>query len=276
MATVCARPAPVHDHRTPSQLSINTSQTGSPRAVPHKHIPYCSPGPRPASSLLETPPASPPSPSQLINTTSLTYPPNGFEKVCNDPPVYSISAQKLSEALDHLATQPLPAAHQVFPWLHGLHQDNQVQLAFFTARKKALRRTPKCIRGITVVKAGGDLSHSKIKGAIAPEEILAPAHEGEGCAEFLECDPRDGFGVRNFQIQACKLATVSDIVVYRDDGTPKEDAERLANRIARAQTAWQKKTEGPFSGKLFNTFIVSGTFGLVTDAAPNHADFTRR
>jgi dual specificity MAP kinase phosphatase len=269
MATVCARPAPVIDQRAspvPAHLSINTSQSGTPRAVPHKHIPYCSPGPRPASRQLDTPPASPPSPSQLIETTSLTYPPLGFEKVSNDPPIYSISAQKLSKAVDHLATQPLPAAHQVFPWLHGLHAENQLQLAFFTARKKALRRTPKYIRGMTIVKAGGDLSHSKLKGAVAPEEILALApgpkdKKSEEMAEFLEHDPREGFSVRNFQIQAAKMATVSDIVVYRDEKTSKQEAERLAKQIARAQAAWQKKTDGlHFGGRLFNSFILSGKY----------------
>ncbi|KAK5118263.1 hypothetical protein LTR85_008243 [Meristemomyces frigidus] len=278
MATVCStRPGPLPEQRPPStttQLSINTSQTGTPRAVPHKHIPYCSPGPRPASSQLDTPPASPPSPSQLIETTSLTYPPHGFDKVSNDPPVYSITAEKLSQAVDHLATQPLPSAQQVFPWLHGLHAENQLQLAFFIARKKALRRRPKCIRGLTVVKAGGDLSHSKLKGAIAPEEILVPLQAAkdkktEDVSEFLEADPKDGFGVRNFQIQACKMATVSDIVVYRDSRTPKEEAERLAKRLARAQTAWQKKMDGlHFGGRLFNTFIVSDDYNAIETNQP--------
>lgn len=238
--------------------------------MPHKHIPYCSPGARPASRQLDTPPASPPSPSQLIETTSLTCPPHGFGKVSDDPPVYAITAKKLSQALNHLATQPLPSAQQVFPWLHGLHSENQLQLAFFIARKKALRRTPKCIRGLTIVKAGGDLSHSKLKGAVAPEEILMPLQagkdkKGEEMADFLETDPKDGFGVRNFQIQACKMATVSDIVVYRDERTPREEAERLAKRLARAQTAWQRKTDGlSFGGRLFNTFIVSGKCWLTS------------
>jgi dual specificity MAP kinase phosphatase len=151
----------------------------------------------------------------------------------------------------------------VFPWLHGLHAENQLQLAFFIARKKSLRRTPKCIRGLTVVKAGGDLSHSKIKGAIGPEELLKPCNgqKYKDCkdCDFLEVDPKDGFSVRNFQIQACKLATVSDIIVYGDNQTPREEVEQTARRIARAQGAWQKKTEGLHSGgRLFNTFLVKG------------------
>ena len=144
-----------------------------------------------------------------------------------------------------------------------MHADNHLQLAFFIARKKSLRRTPKCIRGLTIVKAGGDISHSKLKGAIAPEELLRPWQaskdkKGDEC-EFIDHDPRDGFSVRNFQIQACKMATVSDIVVYGDSQTPKSEVKELARRIARAQGAWQKKTEGQnCSGRLFNTFVLSG------------------
>jgi len=195
----------------------------------------------------------------------LTYPPNGFDKVIHDPPVYSISAATLSDAIHHLATQPLPSPQQVFPWLHGLHAENQLQLAFFLARKKASRRIPKCIRGLTIVKAGGDLTHSKLTGAIDPEEILlTPGRVGkdkkvDDAGEFLDIDPRDGFNVRNFQIQACKMATVSDVVVYGDDHTPRQEVEWLARRIARAQAAWQKKVDGSHAtSRLFNTFVLSG------------------
>lgn len=177
--------------------------------------------------------------------------------------MYSINADKLAQSLDYLATQPLPSPKQVFPWLHGLHAENQLQLAFFIARKKSLRRTPKCIRGITLVKAGSDLSHSRLKGAIGPDEILKPLQASRSKQsdepEFLDSDPKDGFSVRNFQIQACKMATVSDIVVYGDNQTPREDVVRLAKKISRAQAAWQKKTETSMTpGRLFNTFMLSG------------------
>lgn len=259
----------------PPTLSINTSTRGTPAAVPNKHIPLCSPGPQPASrqqqQQLETPPESPPSPTQVIETTSLLYPPEGYVKLTSDPPIYAISAEQLASSLNHLSTQPLPSPKQVFPWLHGLHADNQLQLAFFTARRKSLRRTPRCIRGITIVKAGGDLTHSKLKGAVAPEEILkCPSSKGspsssvkageDGAGEFLQIDPRDGFSVRNFQIQACKMATVSDIVVYGDGRTSRKEVERTAQRMARAQLAWQKRVEGHAVGEepLFNTFVVTG------------------
>ena len=106
-----------------------------------------------------------------------------------------------------MATQPLPHPEQVFPWMHGLHAENQIQLAFFASRRKSVRKVPRCLRGLSIVKTGGNLQTSKLKGAIAPDELLAPAPRDS--PTFIECDPKDGFSVRNFQIQACKLAMVS-------------------------------------------------------------------
>jgi dual specificity MAP kinase phosphatase len=257
MATVvCATTTVQSRDSTPPSLSINTSQR-KPAPVPNKHIPYCSPGPIPTHHR-SIHPSSP----QPDGTTSLTYPPNGYGKVFTDPTVYRITAAQLEQALDHLASQPLPSTKQVFPWLHGLHAENQLQLAFFIARKKSLRRTPKCIRGLSIVKAGGDLSHSKIKGAISPEELLKPCRSATdiNCSDcnFLDVDPKDGFSVRNFQIQACKMATVSDVVVYGDNQTSRKEVEMVARRISRAQVAWQKKLDVS-GGRLFNTFLVTGT-----------------
>jgi dual specificity MAP kinase phosphatase len=267
-ATLLARPSlATATATTPQpQLSINTTPRGTAAAVPNKHIPFCSPG-------VNTPPATPPPPtSHSIDTTTLTYPPNAYHSLSNDPALYSITAAQLSQAIHHLSAQPLPPPKQVFPWLHGLHSDNQLQLAFFTARKKSLRRTPTCIRSITVVKAGGDLSHCKIKGAIAPDELLKPGQSKEE-AEFLDPDPKDGFSVRNFQIQAGKLATVSDIIVYGDHHTPHADVERLAQRISRAQIAWQRRTEGGSAGRLFNTFVLSGKSTRVLTSGPRRFRF---
>lgn len=104
------------------------------------------------------------------------------------------------------------------------------------------------------------MSHSKLKGAVAPDEILKCYSGDEDTGDFLDIDPREGFSVRNFQIQACKMATVSDIVVYGDNNTPRAEVEDLAKRISRAQALWQRKVEGvPQQGeRSFNTFVVSG------------------
>jgi dual specificity MAP kinase phosphatase len=271
MTTLCAPPAPFST-RSPSpapSLSINTSVRGTPVPVPNKHLPICSPGPRPQSRQLATPPASPASSHPFQEHTSLLYPPEAYSKLSSRPPVYRISGDELNAAIHHIASQPLPDPKQVFPWLHGLHAENSLQLAFFIARKKSLRRTPRCIRSLTIVKANGELSHSRLKGAIAPEEALMALRNGEELAQFLDLDPKDGFSVRNFHIQAAKMATVSDIVVYRDSKTSLEDVKKLADRISRAQRAWrEREKEAGVERPLFSTFVLEGKHGRLDDNSP--------
>ena len=161
----------------------------------------------------------------------------------------------------------MPDPQQVFPWLHGLHVENHVQLAFFTARKRALRRTPSCLRGITIIKAGGDLSHSKIKGAVAPEEVLSLGDD-EKC-DFHDCDPREGFSVRNFQIQAAKFAKISDIVIYGDRTTSPRVIRALADQVAKIQLKWKKDID--VSGEpvqTFNTFVLTVPFHELENKCP--------
>lgn len=77
-------------------------------------------------------------------------------------------------------------------------------------------------------------------------------------ATFLEVDPRDGFSVRNFHIQATKMAMVSDIVVYGDDNAKKDDLDNLAKRVAVAQRTWRvKNNSSEENAPIFNTFIMS-------------------
>ena len=172
----------------------------------------------------------------------------------NGSTIYSIDAAGVVAALDHLARQPLPESSQVFPWLHGLHPHNHIQQAFFVARRRTLRKTPKCLRSITIVKAGGDLSCSRLKGSIAPDEFL---HCGI-TAEFKEVDPREGFSVRNFQIQAAKIAMLSDIIVYGED---EDDVRKLALDVALAQQSWRDMHERQgHQLPHFNTFLCTSPF----------------
>ena len=225
--------------------------------IPNKHLPFCPAGPLPeASQQNPTPPASPPTKSETLQTFSLLHPADTYLKVLNRPPVYSIDASTLAAATKELAGQLLPDPKLAFPWLHGLHVENQVQLAFFIARRRSLRNTPKCFRGITIVKAGQDLSRSKLKGAVSEDEVLNSGQGRNAC--FLDVDPRDGFSVRNFQIQVAKMATVSDIVVYAEDRTREKEMLELAERIAFAQNTWRvKNSTGELDAPIFNTFILS-------------------
>jgi dual specificity MAP kinase phosphatase len=93
-----------------------------------------------------------------------------------------------------------------------------------------------------------------LKGAIAPEEFM---HCGP-TAEFKEIDPRDGFSVRNFQIQAAKVAMVSDVIVYGED---EVEVRKLAWDVASAQHAW-RGTHERMGHELprYNTFICTTPF----------------
>lgn len=114
------------------------------------------------------------------------------------------------------------------------------------------------------MKTGGSLTSSKLKGAIAPDELLA---QGPDQNLFLECDPKDGFSVRNFQIQACKLAMVSDIIVYGDEKTSPTDTITLAKRISKAQR--QYETRNGLARCSFNTFILNDSFSHVQENYPD-------
>jgi dual specificity MAP kinase phosphatase len=256
MATIAmARPAPPHRSTSPfrSLENINSS-AACPIPIPNKHLPVCPPGPSPAEKP-DTPPASPPWKNADVQSQSLLYPPDNYTKItANGHNIFTIDAEGIVAALDHLATQPLPDSSQVFPWLHGLHPHNHIQQAFFVARRRTLRKTPKCLRGITIVKAGGDLSCSRLKGAIAPEEFM----QCGGKAEFIEIDPREGFSVRNFQIQTGKIAMLSDIVIYGHD---EAEVRSLALDVASAQQAWRDTHEKQgHEVPHFNTFVCTSPF----------------
>ena len=250
------RQYPTPPPQAPS-LSLHTSDLEH-GTIPNKHIPYCSPGPAPHyHNAPATPPASPPTPQPELRITSVLYPPDAHPKVSASPPVYVIEPATLATAMHQLASQELPDPKYVFPWLHGLHPENQIQLAFFTSRKRALRSPPKCYRGLTVVKVGGDMTTCKIKGAMSPEEVLS---SDPACDDtFLEVDPREGFSVRNFQIQSTKIATVSDIVVYRDEDASDKELFNLAKRFSKAQNTWRvKSSNGEQELPGFHVFVVSG------------------
>ncbi|KAI1381421.1 hypothetical protein F4677DRAFT_125836 [Hypoxylon crocopeplum] len=267
--TTVALPRPVPPHRSSSGLvslaspiaieTINSQQvsSASPAPVPNKHIPVCPTGPAPVREP-NTPPPSPGSEDEQLR--SLLYPPDKFERLESGTlSMYEISPADVAAALDHLSRQPLPDPAQVFPWFHGLHPSNHIQQTFFMTRSKAVRQIPSCLRGISVVKADGELSFARLKGAIAPNEFLQPCSDGE----FIEVDPKEGFSVRNFQIQAAKTAITSDIIVYGDD---EGIVRKLGWEIASAQAKWRKKHE---SIPRYNTFICVSPF---TEFEKNHGE----
>lgn len=101
------------------------------------------------------------------------------------------------------------------------------------------------------------MSFSKLKGACAPHDILPIDPQISG---FIQSDPPTGYGIRNFQIQVAKFATVSDIVVYGDELSTTEEIMGCAKRIANAQKHFRDlKSKGDKKGMLpeYNTFVVT-------------------
>ncbi|KAK3314712.1 hypothetical protein B0H66DRAFT_319543 [Apodospora peruviana] len=266
MATI-ALPRPIAPHRSSTNLgslsstmtleAINAQPpcpTPAPAPVPNKHIPVCPPGPVPHDQP-NTPPPSPGKDEDQM-PQSLLFPPDKYNRLeTGHLSLYKIDAAEVAAALEYLAGQPLPDPSQVFPWFHGLHPNNQMQQGYFISRKRALRRTPCCLRGITLVKADGDLNTSRLKGAISPGEFL---QQGGAAAEFIDIDPKEGFSVRNFQIQAAKAAMTSDIIVYGDDEVA---VRKLGWDIVAAQQRWRDRHEVQ-RHKLptYNTFICVSPF----------------
>lgn len=252
-------------HPLSSILSLDNINTAvaCPIPIPNKHLPVCPPGPAPVEKP-QTPPQSPPSKDASLTPRSLLHPPDNYTRLSwGKNPIYRIDAAGVAAALDHLARQPLPDPSQVFPWFHGLHPSNHIQLAFFIARRRNLRKIPMCWRGITVVKAGGDLSCSRLKGALAPDEFLLQTSTGPA---FRDVDPKEGFSVRNFQIQAAKSAALSDILVYGDD---EVEVQNLAMEVAAAQHAWREfHEEKGLELPRYNTFACTSPFSEFEERYP--------
>ncbi|RMZ74748.1 hypothetical protein DV737_g5773, partial [Chaetothyriales sp. CBS 132003] len=272
MATVVVQQQPALRQTTPPPLNpaltLQSSRSNTP--VPNKHLPFCPPGPIPSASQRITPPNSPPTRAAAsAKPHSLLHLPHHYPKLLNAPPIYGIDAKTLSDVLDHNAAQPLPPPSAVFPWLHGLHPDNHIQLSFFVPRRKSLRRVPKQIRAITIIKAGGDLSRARIKGAVAPDEVLSLSdHTGPG---FLDCDPRTGFSVRNFHIQTAKVAQVSDLIIYGDAKTDQRIIKSVAERASLVQRCWKKELDSiGQASETFSTFVLTDPFEDFERAHPEH------
>ena len=265
MATAIVHSAVPRQALTPPpdepQLSLETSHSRSV-PIPNKHLPFCPPGPAvPRHDDPSTPPDTPPSKESSLSSFSVLHPPRIQLRIIGQPLVYSIDASTLQAAIEEIASKPLTDPKHTFPWLHGLHDRNQVQLSFFNARRGIQKDTPGCLRGITLIKAGGDLSHARLKGAISPDEILTFG-TGED-ASFLDVDPKEGFCIRNFHIQVAKVATVSDIIVYRDSSISMEELYDLAKKISTAQNAVhmdRNPSEDPITRR-YSTFVLAGWSG---------------
>ncbi|KAI1433082.1 hypothetical protein GGR50DRAFT_688554 [Xylaria sp. CBS 124048] len=255
---------------TTATATTMTTTTTCPVPIPNKHVPVCPTGP----ALVQAPNTPPPSPGRddsdgnckSRRVSSPLYPPDRYSRLkSGSHSIFEIDADQVAAAIRHTAKRPLPDPSRVFPWFHGLHPGNHMQQSFFLARKKrVLRKTPRCLRGLTLVKADGNLCNSRLKGAIAPQEFLRPYADGE----FIEMDPKEGFSVRNFHIQTAKTAATSDIIVYGNDA---ELVRAVGWRVASAQAKWREKHRAQGQKiPAYHAFICVGPFA---EFERNHSEF---
>ncbi|KAK9343335.1 hypothetical protein V1522DRAFT_236349 [Lipomyces starkeyi] len=193
---------------------------------------------------------------------SLLNPAGQYPAISTSPPVRGLRASQLADALSYAAHQPLPHAQHVFPWLHGLHPENELQLTFLDPSLSHVRGCPSTFRNITLVKLGS-LGSCKLRGTVSHKEFLPDVSSGQ--EGFLNLDPVRGVGLRNFDIQVAKIATLSDIVVYSKKGQPTDGLLGLAKRISQAQLYHRSITPGCPE---FNTFIVLDPFEVFEQHYP--------
>lgn len=199
--------------------------------------------------------SSSPSHAPARPQASLLCSPDSYVRVdSEDASMYEIDAASVAAALDYASQQLLPPPSQVFPWLHGLHPENQTQRTYFDGHQCVIGSTPNCLRAITLVKADGNLSLARLKGAIAPGEFMRPG----ATPEFIDADPLSGLSVRNFHIQPAKVAATSDIIIY---GLNPDETRRVAWKVAVAQKRWREKQHAEAKNlPTYNTFVCTSPF----------------
>ncbi|KAI5301410.1 tyrosine/serine/threonine protein phosphatase pps1, partial [Ascosphaera atra] len=163
------------------------------------------------------------------------YPPHAFTQMIRGPIVYRIDADQLAAALRTLAKTPLKPTNEMFPWLHAAcpvysrHVRKEVDLENY-------HPVPQGLRSILLVKAGKDYNRSKLKGSVAPEEIVE--EDQNGC-KFRSIGETNEGRQRRFKAQLQKFARVSDIVVYADDDLRKIMKEIVALKINECQRIYR-------------------------------------
>ena len=105
-------------------------------------------------------------------------------------------------------------------------------------------------------------SKSLLVGSIYPSDIFNPPipndgennyHEPRG---FLKISDSEGINLRNFKIQVAKYATLSDIVVYGENGL-NDTVLEIAKQAAWAQQALRE--ENP-NGIDYEVFVILGKY----------------
>lgn len=164
-----------------------------------------------------------------------------------DPfPIYRISSEQYASLYQQYIKTPLPNASQLFPWLHGVDGHSYQQNLYFGVR----RCLPPRYRGLMVVHSQQQQEDHEIdmddhdendsgifqvrqsrllRDAISVKELV------DSSTDTFYNHKDTTVNLRNFQIQALRFASISDLVVYG------RDAMETAKSLARAQLHLRKE-----------------------------------
>ncbi|RIA98714.1 hypothetical protein C1645_749074 [Glomus cerebriforme] len=216
-----------------------------------------------------TPPSSPLSPPPSSPATVRSPSPSVFDVfpfVCEDPPIRALSGSQYYLIHEAYHSSPLPN-DILFPWLHGVDGTSPAQNSFF-----GIQESPVPLhRGVTVVQAEEQTSKCLLVGSVYPSDIFNPPILNDGdhsCHElrtFLKMNDSEGINLRNFKIQVAKYATLSDIVVYGENGL-NDSVLEIAKQAAWAQQALRE--ENP-NGIDYEVFVILDSFSFFEKEFPD-------
>ncbi|CAG8564283.1 6719_t:CDS:2, partial [Scutellospora calospora] len=214
-----------------------------------------------------TPPLSPLSPPSSSPATIRSPSPIGFDSfplVNEDPPIRALTISQYYLIHETYYTTPLP--NDLFPWLHGIDGKNPIQNNFFGLNNQEEYPVP-IHRGVTVVQAEGaeECLRSQLLGSVLPTDILDYGDSNDCSVRgFLKVSDCEGINLRNFKIQVAKYATISDIIVYGENGL-NENVLNIAKQMAWAQQIFGEENPNILE---YEVFVIVEPFSIFEEEYP--------
>ncbi|KAF0530561.1 Dual specificity protein phosphatase PPS1 [Gigaspora margarita] len=215
-----------------------------------------------------TPPLSPLSPPSSSPATIRSPSPiefDAFPQVNEEPPIRALTASQYYLIHETYYSTPLP--NDLFPWLHGIDGTNPIQNSFFGLKLQEECPVP-IHRGVIVVQAE-EMARSQLVGSVLPTDILDygnPDDPEDDCSArgFLKIMDSEGINLRNFKIQVAKYATISDIIVYGENGL-NENVLNIAKQMAWAQKKFKEENSNILE---YEVFVIIEPFSIFEEEYP--------
>ncbi|ODQ63261.1 hypothetical protein NADFUDRAFT_6814, partial [Nadsonia fulvescens var. elongata DSM 6958] len=218
-----------------------------------------------------------------------------YQAVSSDPPVFALSSLIFTQSINHHYSTPLPEVDEMFPWLHGIHEDNFSQRAFLdplhrfrqeipaNGREKyehdlqSHKNVPNQAHGLLLYDDNtSDIQIAYNSGDDTIENEMTKETKDDGVPtysqiylpQFLELDTRQGISLRNFQIQVTKFACISDVIIYCSE-SKGDDFEQLID-VARLISQAQINFKQAYSlNQDYKTFVVFDDFATLSALSPH-------